>query len=60
MKTCVRSLPVNSFFLNKAEGTDHLRLLIGTLPEAEKTPSPKAKEKKETLQPEVEAHKPCF
>ena len=45
MKTCVRSLPVKHFFLNEVEGTDRLRLLIGTLPETEKTSGHKAEEK---------------
>ena len=45
MKTHARSLRVNNFFLNEVEETGHLRLLIGTLPEAKKTPSHELKGK---------------
>ena len=45
LKTCVKSLPVKCFFFNEVEETDHLRLLIGTLPEAKKTSSHEPKGK---------------
>ena len=60
MKTCVRSLPVKPFFFDEVEGTDHLRMLIGTFPETEKMSGHKAEEKGVTIQPKAEAHKPCF